>query len=527
MRSYYAHLATTTPNAQGAITPRPVFRSSAIFPVLQQQGITSRLLFMGYWILKRHIREISAIATLRNDEGQILSRSTFLIQEAKTYRIELADMMAQAGLHSDSSFMGSLEIEFFSTQNLFFPFPAVVVNYYGPEFSTVVHTAQRVYNDFDDMKKNSQTEVPESGFNFYANDHLEPFIGLINGCMPAPDSSIRLLFLNEAKQPLNCTIDLGDLKPYQTAWIYPARHCDLKKFLSGKPGTAKIQFQVNWIFPRLVVGNLDSRLPALSITHTYYDCSTATSDSDYWQPAQPGWHSAALMLPCEVTHQHFTNIYFYPIYSPSSFAIDIEIYSPQGQCLGTIPNAAAIQAPQLATHRLPLKEYCQQLGLNPNVNYGARIIARPDEASKIPARIKIGLDVGLNNLDMPCNICTNLQPFNPAMETKPTSFRWSPVLADQPTATIWFMNSSPATNYTREAELTITFFRESDSQTISRKLTLPPHGFHILVIAKDEELTRFFQNQVGWMTLTSTNPYTTTYYFTENSSGVVGGDHGF
>jgi len=527
MRSYYSHLATTVPSPQGTLPPRPVFRSSAIFPVLQQEGISSRILFMGYWILKRHIKEISAIATLRNAAGEVLARSTFLIQEAKTYRIELNSLLSQAGHHPETAFIGSLEIEFFSTQNLFFPFPAVVINYYGPKFSTVVHTAQRVYNDLDDMQKNSQTEVPEAGFNFYANDELEPFIGLINGSQPVQNSFLKIKFLNKAQQQLDCTIPLGDLYPYQTTWVYPARHCDLKRFLAGNPGTAKIQCQVNWIFPRLIVGNIDFRLPALSITHSYYDCSRAVSDTDYWQSETPGWHAAALMLPCEVAQQHFTNIYFYPIYSPSSFAIDLEIYNSQGECLGSIANAAIIKAPQQEIHCLPLKEYCQKLGLNPSLNYAARVIARPLEKSKIPARIKLGLDVGASLPCMPCNICTNLQPFNPSIDTKPTTFRWSPVLANQPKATLWFMNSSPATDYTKEAELTVTFFRESDSQTIVRNLTLPPHGFHILEVASDKDLVNFFQNQVGWMTLISNNGYTTTYYFTENSSGIVGGDHGF
>lgn len=527
MRSYYSHLATTAPSSSGAIPPRPTFRSSAIFPVLQEKGISSRLLFMGYWILKRHIKEISAIVTLRSLAGETLARSNFLILEAKTYRIELSSLLEQTQHPSDSPFMGSLEIEFFSTQNLFFPFPAVVINYYGPEFSTVVHTAQRVYNDFEDMKKNSQTEVPESGFNFYVKDHLEPFIGLINGSLPAPNSSLRLKFLNESQQQMDCVIDLGNLNPYQTTWVYPARHCDLNNFLAGKPGTAKVQCRMNWIFPRLVVGNIDSHLPALSITHSYYDCSTAASETDYWQPETPDWHAASLMLPCETAKHHLTNIYFYPIYSPSSFAVDLEIYNSQGQCQGSIPNAATIKAPQPAIHLLPLKHYCQQLGLNPDLNYAARVIARPLEASKIPARIKLGLDVGSTNPYMPCNICTNLQPFNPLLETKPSTFRWSPILADQPKATVWFMNSSPAIHYSKTAELTITFFRESDSQTIIRTLTLSPHGFHILELASDQELVSFFQHKVGWMTLVSNNPYATTYYFTESSSGVVGGDHGF
>ena len=178
MRSYYAHLQTAALGSlQTPISPKPIFRSSAIFPMIKQPGVHSRILFMGYWILKRNIKEIAAVINLRSLEGKLLSRSTLSIQEAKTYRIELDKELEKAGLADQSIFYGSLEIEFYSTVNLVFPYPATVVNYYGENFSTVVHTAQRIYNDFDDMNNNSQTKVPESGFNIYADSEQEPFLG--------------------------------------------------------------------------------------------------------------------------------------------------------------------------------------------------------------------------------------------------------------------------------------------------------------------------------------------------------------
>src|SRR5262249_4845138 len=155
------------------VPPRPTVRSSAIFPVINDPGIHSRILFMGYWILKRNIHEILAVVNLRSLKGKLLGRQTFTISEPKTYRLELTEQLAQAGLPPDAPFSGSLEVEFFSTVNLVFPFPAVVINYYGEHFSTVVHTAQRIYNDFDDMNRNSQTQVPESGFNIYADEDRE------------------------------------------------------------------------------------------------------------------------------------------------------------------------------------------------------------------------------------------------------------------------------------------------------------------------------------------------------------------
>ncbi|MBA3816483.1 MAG: hypothetical protein H0X29_08185 [Parachlamydiaceae bacterium] len=526
MRSYYAHLETTIPFT-GTIAPRPVYRSSAIFPVMHSSLSSSRILFMGYWILKRNVREVAAIVTLRNNEGKILARHSFSVTEAKTYRIEVADLLEMCPPATENDFFGSMEIEFFSTQNLVFPFPAVVINYYSPKFSTVVHTAQRIYNDFEDMTKNSQTNVPESGFNIYADNDREPFLGIINGIIPVKNSMLRLQFFNHKQEILERKVDLGEVNPYQTQWIYPARCFELKQFLDHQPGTCKVHFHVNWIFPRLLVGNLHHSIPAVTITHTYYDCSQAETDSDYWKSAHTNFYPSTLMVPACIANHHYTNIYFYPIYSPSSFSIDVELYDDQGLLLATKKNALIISSQEPQFHRIPIRSYYHDFGIPETLNGGVRLIARPIDSTRFPARIKLGLDIGIQGFQTPCNICTNLQPYNPALETKPSSFRWAPILADNDSATIWIMNSAPEIVYQRTATIEITFFREIDSTTLKRNLNLPANGFIVLHIHEDPELRKFFNNQVGWMTVITSNPYTSMYYFAENSSGVVGGDHGF
>ena len=171
---------------------------------------------MGYWVLKRHIHEIAAQINLRSRDGELLNRSPLLIQDPKAYRIELSDQLKAAGLPPDEPFTGSLEIEFFSTTNLVFPFPAVVVNYYGPAFSTVVHTAQRIYNDFEDMRNNSQTRVPEAGFNIYADEDREPFFGIINGAEPIQNAVISMEFYNCDNDKITHEIVYPKLKAYET-----------------------------------------------------------------------------------------------------------------------------------------------------------------------------------------------------------------------------------------------------------------------------------------------------------------------
>lgn len=527
MRSYYAHLNTIS-DAAKKTDPKLVFRSSAIFPMIHRDGISARIIFMGYWILKRHIKQVTAVVTLRSETGDVMNRSTFMIEQPKAYRIELSDELQKAGISPSSPFVGSLEVEFFSTVNLVFPFPAVAINYYGPHFSSVVHTAQRVYNNFEDMHENSQTKVPESGFNIYVTDQQEPVFGLVNGPEVAPDAKIEMQFINSNNEKLFYSLDLKKIHPYQTCIIYPAQLMDLKSFLKGRAGTAKIRFNINWIFPRLLVGNIQHSLPAMSITHTYYDCSSAKSDSDFWLPTQPEWYPAALMVPLCIHEDHFTNISFYPIYSPSAFTIDIEIYDSKGRLLGMKQNILLIESPHCEFKQINMNLLCSKLNIQTKAGLAARIIAKTETGQRLPARVKVALDIGQNRLPlMPCNICTNLQPFNPALEKKESTFRWSPILADQPQSSLWIMNSSPAIAYSKQADIQLDFYREMDDATISRHLTLPPQGFVVISPEHDTELATFFGGKIGWCTVRASNPYTTNYYLAENPSGVVGGDHGF
>lgn len=525
MRSYYAHLAST--KVVENPTEKPVFRSSAIFPVMHRDGMSSRVLFLGYWMLKRNIDKIASLITLRAIDGSLITRKFQTLTDAKAYRIEVADLLTQAKLSPDVPFEGSIEVEFFSASNMVFPFPATVINYYSPDFSSVVHTAQRVYNDFEDMQKNSQTDVPESGFNVHVDENNEPFIGLINGPLAQEDSKIVLQFFNHKGESLEYNKSLGTLKPYQTTFIYPAREIELESFLDHQAGSCRAKFNLNWIFPRLLVGNWQKNPCALVITHSYYDCTAAIAPSNYWSPEEPQWDPASLMIPLFFQGDHFTNVYFYPIYSPSEISVDIALYSKEGKLLIFKPDVLRLISPAEGHTVIPLRDLAESSNLLPIDFLAARVVVRPVGDSLLPARIKIALDIG-DEKGLPCNICMNLQPFNPPLALKAQSFKWLPLLADRPGSSVWLMNSSPQKNYDQVANLELTFFREKDNNTLSRTCQIAPQGFLVILPDNDPELHEFLEGTIGWLTVISSNAFLTTYYFSNLGSGIaVGGDHGF
>ena len=70
MKSYSQHLSSTQEFGEKInILKKPILRSSAIFPVIHNEFYTSSIHFLGYWLLKRNIPEVTLVITLRHADG--------------------------------------------------------------------------------------------------------------------------------------------------------------------------------------------------------------------------------------------------------------------------------------------------------------------------------------------------------------------------------------------------------------------------------------------------------------------------
>src|SRR5262249_28586321 len=155
-------------------------------------------------------------------------------------------------------------------------------------------------------------------------------IGLINGPVHVENGAFTFEFYNAAGELLVHKKALGHLLPYQTMMLLPSQEVDLEKFLDHNVGFCRAKFNVEGIFPRLLIGSWMRDEEGFAVTHTYYDCSEASSDSDYWSPSSPDWYPASLIVPVNCMGKHYTNITFYPIYSPSEVDIAVEFYDREG-----------------------------------------------------------------------------------------------------------------------------------------------------------------------------------------------------
>jgi len=526
MKSYYQHLKSTKEFGEKEnLIKKPVLRSSAIFPVIKNNSYTSSIHFLGYWLLKRNISEVTLTITLRNIDGTILLEQIKMINTTKAFVINLDTLLLEIN-SKDTNFVGSIETEFNTLEDMVFPYPALVLEYYNDEFNTCVHTLGRIYNDDDDMNENNENSVPETGFNIYETNDLHSFLSFVNGSLKNDDGYIEYTITNSDSKQFSGNFHIGKINSFETKFLYFNDYIpELSKILNSNSGSISIKHNFEGFYPRFLVGNIQDSFPSVSFTHSYYDCTSSTDESDYWNRINDTHFDSSIYVPIFLKNNQFSNLIIYPNFSPSDLVLKIDIYDEFGKKLYSNPNFLQINSTEKKLLKVNLNEIISDLDSSKNKNFAAHIIAN-FKNNKIPTRIKFGLDVGTNGLNskLPCNICFNMRLGNPLLENKPGSFHWAPLFNDRNTI-FTLGNFSTLKNYQSDANLELNFYRIEDSISLNKKIKLKANSERRISFS-DFQLNEFIKSE-GWVTIKADNPYIHGYYFNMNSSGSVAGDHLF
>lgn len=504
-------------------TYKPVFRSSAIFPVLQTARFSSQILFLGYWLLKRQIKEIGLLISLRAEDGTIIKRRNLTIDCVKAFSVQLGDLLGD----TQQEFCGSIELEVFSARDMVFPYPAFVVSYYNDEFSTAVHTTGRIYNDIEDFTNNNDIKVAESGFDIYASENLSPFIAFVNGPIAIENHQFNCVITNSEGVSKETAFSIGDVQQYRTYFVRLDEHIEgLSTFLNGQPGSIKIYHEFTSFFPRFVAGNFQKNPDVVSVTHTYYDCSNSDTIEHYWTRNQGAHHQSSTVVPLLLNGDYYTDIALYPIFSPSAYHISFEFYDASGTLLHILENYRYVKSEDYEYRLLKFKEIVADFDWKERVA-SVRLIINW-ENNKIPTRLKLGLNVGVANqkAEVPCNICFAPVIGNPRIDQKKGTFKWSPIL-NKGNSILYFLNAPTHKNSYKEATIELKIYRERDGECIEKTVVLAPFEQKKIEIQEEKELQNFLEGESGWVVAQANNPYVNGWYFDVGPSGSVAGDHSF
>tara|TARA_B100002051_G_C16737985_1_gene642448 strand:- start:741 stop:2318 length:1578 start_codon:yes stop_codon:yes gene_type:complete len=525
MKSYQSHLVSTDSQKKNLNKKKPVLRSSAIFPFMINKYMDTKILFLGYWLIKRNIKEVKIKIKLKSQNGKLIKSQIKIINQVKAFSISVKKLLNQKNI--SSTIIGSIELEFFSKVDMVFPYPALVVNFEGKNSSTVVHTCGRIYNNKEDLKSNNKFKVAEAGIDILPNKNFKPFFSFVNGKNKIFNEKISIQIINSNGEILSKQIKFDNIKPYETKFIYFLNNFE-KKFLKNKKGTVKIKHNFSNFFPRFVSGNIENSKNNSTLTHTYYDTSKQNDNTTFWiNPNTNKFFDSSVSFPLFKDKNTYTELVVYPNFPKWKLSFDLEIYSKMGKLKKKIKSVFKINKKLTKPIYLNINDFLEKSKnkFYYKDNHFVKLIANGN--GKVPARLKFGLNLGYKKkYDIPSNICFNAHVPNEQILLKPGTFKWGPLL-NKFQSIFTLSNTSNLLIANKNANIIMKFWNEINKKYIIKKITINDNGSYWFDLSKHVKIKKFLGNKTGWVTIQSDNPFVNGWYIEKSKDGIIGADHLF
>ena len=338
-----------------------VHRSSLLVPVLPNSEVSISLL--NHFFIKRQISSVGCRVTAIDKNGIRLTSRLTTINEPRVYTMHL-----QRDFDVDAV---SFLVEFFSSENIFVPFPAVMVNHRTKNALSSVHSFNRVLADvFEDDDVNA-IHVQEAAIDITQDPNLSTFFVLAAGPynLQAP-ITLRLSSRDsELHHSMNVNIPRFTQQMFELKNIVPE--------WSKLQGTLFIdQPDQQLFYGRLFVGQI-AKDGSFVGNHSYYDSSHV--EGEFWSNNNPSFRTYPLIGELD------TLIRFYPIMSPSTLELSIIFNSPIGEPMAST-NTRALTSPSNDFFELDVKKLAQEAGIEVSKVNSFTVEARPSSGNT-PTRV--------------------------------------------------------------------------------------------------------------------------------------------
>ena len=263
-----------------------VNRTSAIFYFCHNDNMTTQIHFMNYWLIKRDFVDISCDITLRTMKGEMIYQNSTKIESKGAYIIEIRKLLEDANLTIPE---GSIEIEFFSKNDLVISYPAALIRYVGNDWHTLAHSTQRIFSEdsgdsFDRI--NNIQEAEEGNITIHKDESLEPFFIIHNGEKHLSETNIEIKVTSVDGAEMISVIKNVVWDPYQTRIFQLKDILNYRKILKKNRGTFSVKYKVLGIFPRIIAGCRSSVNGSWSIDHTNFAASDGPVQNDVFDVSQ-------------------------------------------------------------------------------------------------------------------------------------------------------------------------------------------------------------------------------------------------
>jgi hypothetical protein len=361
-----------------------VHRSSLLVPVLPNSEVSISLL--NHFFIKRQISSVGCRVTAIDKNGVRLTSRLTTINEPRVYTMHL-----QRDFDVDAA---SFLVEFFSSENIFIPFPAVMVNHRTKNAISSVHSFNRVLADvFEDDDVNA-IHVQEAAIDITQNPNLSTFFVLTAG--PYDLNGPVYLRLSTYDEDLEHVIHV-DI-PRFTQQMF-----ELKNVVpewSQLQGTLFIdQPDQQLFYGRLFVGQL-AKDGSFVGNHSYYDSSHV--DGEFWDNDNPSFRTYPVIQELDAL------IRFYPIMSPSTIELTVIFNSSVGEQLG-VTNPRNLSSPSTDFFELNIRKSAIEAGIDFGAINSFTVQAIPI-SSTTPTRINHQIVYRQSAIESSINI--SLQNYN-------------------------------------------------------------------------------------------------------------------
>ena len=473
-----------------------VHRSSLMVPRIE--GANTSISFLNHFLLKRNYKDVVIKVIAVDNSGNYLDDFSLNINEPKVYYLPLDKIF-------NNKKINNFLIEFFTSNNLFIPYPAVMINHEGEKFCSMVHAFNRVLNDvFEDDKVNSVV-APEAAIDVFSNNVYETFVNFATGQQKINDN-LQFTYSNSdgtITKDVNINLPRLSHKSFILSEIF-------NKNLNG--GVLKIQQPKQKMFyGRMFGGVKNINTKSFSANHSYY-CSTGSNE----------YFETDLCYRTYPYFKNFTNeLVIYPIMSPSEINFKIKITNNDKDFF---TEEQKLISPSKKEVKFAIDDIVEKNGLT---GVTAFTLIGVTENKKMPSRVNHQVIYGNPDKKNKVKGSVNTSMINKKMfvSKNPTKIIWGQIISsDDFTSKLGFVFMDPDGN---EADLDINIYNEKGFVKNIKKILKPNNSIQLsnkeIKKQNDEKGLNFY-----WYTAKSSRQDLTGFSFHYNNiSGDGSGEHSF
>jgi hypothetical protein len=477
-----------------------VHRSSLLAPAFP--GAALDVSFLNHFMLKRGYDNVACRVTEIDATGRRIQSRMIRIDEPRAYVLRLTDNCDP----NATDFM----VEFFAADNLFIPFPAVMVNHRGEGFLNCVHAYNRVLNDVFEDDSINRTTQREAAIDVRLDDQAATFLLFTAGQTPC-------------RGPLQLRLDSGGRRMENVIDLdvprFGHRSISLRDAFPGlnhvSGGILTLEQPRQFMFYGRVLAGQRAADGAFSANHSYYDSSEVR---EYWDDGRP----SARLYPFFAEFD--TRVRFYPILSPGRLRVEITPRDRNGQVLARL-DAGEIETPGSRFIDVSVNELCRDARIDTGQVAGFAVTTTP-VGGNTPTRVNHQLVFVSGGLESSINMSLN----NPNVFMPPgkKGFSWGQMALGRDVDTWLGITTNVPDGAACEVEAS---FYSSAGKLCDTTVKLPGGGaraFRATDVLPAEALPQDETIDYVWFELRSDRPDVYGYAVSRHrQTGHCTGEHGF